>query len=339
MDRLIAAFGEEMRLIRERGVMRGRDREPESDILDDTERLPILRGLLLAQRPAIDRILRSLLTRGVGGRWSMTPAIRRNPSLALLASAQARPFLDETCSELRDVGLALLPLRTTSRLYELWAALAVAKALGELGFHQNASPRINGHDVLEDLFELPHRIEWTFSRENTRLYWSFQPSVTILDDTLDPSQDNLLLTKQQRALYHAHARQMTGAYVTCLHTNSPDYILRVEREERTAFSVGDAVFSDPKHPTGITRKLGKVAGEYASNIFYIDNQRSPRACNLGSSFVFTPCAVDDVGVRKTATERQIVLLPLAPGIDGGPGAAAVQGVGQIIDTLTWLCRH
>lgn len=147
-----------------------------------------------------------------GSVQSSTVPIRRNPGLALLAGAQARPFLDESCSELRDVGLALLPLRTTSRLYEFWAALA------------------------------------------------------------------------------AGYRQSVDTYVTCLQTNNPDYILRVERQERTAFAVGDAILGDPKHTSGITKKLGKVAGEYAENIIYLDAIGRPRACHLGTSFVFIPCA-------------------------------------------------
>ncbi|WAS94533.1 hypothetical protein [Nannocystis punicea] len=269
----------------------------------------------------------------------MTPAIRRNPGLALLARAQARPFLDESCSELRELGLALLPLRTTSRLYELWAALALAKVLRELGFRQDVPTRINDHDVHESLFELPHRIEWAFSRENTRLYWSFAPAVTTLDGSLHPNHDRLLLTKQQRALYHAQARQVAGTYVTCLKTNSPDYILRVEREGRTAFAVGDAVFGDPNHPSGITKKLGKVASEYANNIFYVDDGKIPWACSLGCSFVLVPCVVEDLGVHKIATERQVILLPFAPELDGCPSDAAVQCVGQIVNTLAWLCEQ
>lgn len=339
MERLVAAFGEDLRLMRERCAASGRDREPESDLLDDAARLPVLRDLLLAQRPALDRIIRSLVNRNVGGAWSMTPAIRRNPCLALLARAQARPFLDESCSELRDLGLALLPLRTTSRLYELWAALALAKVLEELGFRQDVPIRINGQGIHEGLFELPHRIEWTLSRGNTRLHWSFAPAVTTLDGSLHPNLDRLLLTKQQRALYHAQARQMADTYVTCLKTNSPDYILRVERQGRTAFAVGDAVFGDPNHPSGIAKKLGKVASEYANNIFYVDGGNFPWACSLGCSFVLVPSAVEDLGVRKVATERQVVLLPFAPELDGRPSDAAVQCVGQVVDTLAWLCEQ
>lgn len=340
MNRLNRAFGEDMRLMKERGAARGKDKEPQSDLLDDAARLPVLRDRLIAQRPALDRVLRSLLVRGVGERWSMTPAIRRNPGLALLAGAQARPFLDESCSELRDVGLALLPLRTTSRLYELWAALAVAQVLEKLGFSESATLQVNDHDAREDLFELPHRIEWTFIRDDTRVYWSFSPSVTTLDGGLQPREEALLLTKQERSLCHAGYRQCVDTYITCLQTNNPDYILRVERQGRTAFAVGDAILGDPKHTSGITNKLGKVAGEYAENIIYIDAYGRPRACHSGTSFVFIPCAPEDPeALEKTATERQIILLPLAPEPDGNPSPAATQRIKQIVDTLIWISDH
>ncbi len=338
ISRLDTAFGEDLRLMRERAV--ARDRDLESDLIDDAARLPILRDRLLAQRPAIDLVLRSLLARGVGERWSMTPAIRRNPGLALLASAQARPFLDESCSELRDVGLALLPLRTTSRLYELWAALAVARVLTGLGFQQSTPLRVNDHNGVEELLELPHRIEWTLTRNDTRLFWIFSPSVTTHDGELRSGEAGLLLTKQERALCQASYRHSLDTYITCLQTNNPDYILRVERQGHTAFAVGDAILGDPKHTSGITKKLGKVASEYAENILYLDRIGRPQRCHLGSSFVFIPCAPDDPdALKKTVMERQVVLLPLAPELDGDPSPAAVQRLIQIVETMIWLCDH
>ncbi len=338
MERLDAAFGEDMRILTERAAAAGRTAE--SDVLDDLKRLPTLRARLVARRPAIDHILRNLLARGIGERWSMTPAIRRNPGLALLASAQARPFLDESCSELRDVGLALLPLRTTSRLYELWAALAMAQALHELGFHQSSPLLVNNHGARENLFELPHRVEWTFTRGDTRLYWTFSPPVTTLDGELQPSEAALLLTRQEHTLCRVGPQPLFDTYVTGLQTNNPDYIIRVERQSRTAFAVGDAIFGDPHHPQGIRHKLGKVASEYADNILYIDSHGRPRTCHLGSSFVLIPCAPDDPSkLKESAAERQIVLLPLAPGPDGNPSPDAMRQITQIVDTLLWLCDH
>lgn len=338
IERLDAAFGEDLRILTERAAAAGRTAE--SDVLEDRTRLPTLRARLLAKRPAIDRILRNLLARGIGERWSMSPAIRRNPGLALLASAQARPFLDESCSELRDVGFAVLPLRTSSRLYELWAALAVARALHEIGFRQSSPLLVNDHGAHENLFELPHRVAWTFTREDTRLYWSFSPPVTTLDGDLQPSEAGLLLTRQERTLCRVGPQPIFDTYVTGLHTNNPDYIVRVERQGRTAFAVGDAIFGDPHHPKGIRHKLGKVAGEYADNILYLDSQGRPRTCHLGSSFVLIPCAPDDPSeLEKSAAERQIVLLPLAPGPNGHPSPAATHQITQIVDTLLWLCDH
>lgn len=338
MQRLDAAFGEDMRILIERGAAAGWT--PESDVLDDLQRLPKLRDRLLARRPAIDHILRGLLARGVGERWSMTPAIRRNPALALLAGAQARPFLDESCTELRDVGLALLPLRTTSRLYELWAALAVARALHTLGFHQSSPMQVNDHDAREEVFELPHRIEWTFTRGDTQLHWSFSPPVTTLAGELQPHEAALLLTRQERTLCRVGSRNLSGTYVTGLQTNNPDYIVRVERKSRSAFAVGDAIFADPRYPKGIKGKIDKVAGEYADDILYLDSHGHPKNCHLGSSFVFIPCAPEDPqGLEKTASERQIVLLPLGPDLDGAPSIAATQRINQIVETLIWLCDH
>lgn len=347
MGRLDAAFAEDLRLMRERRAARerGRDRdrddkESESEVLDDADRLSVLRGRLLAQRPILDRIIRSLQARGIGERWSMTPAIRRNPGLALLAGVQARPFLDESCSELRDVGLALLPLRTTSRLYELWAALAIAQVLETLGFRQSDTLQVNDHDARTNLFELPHRLAWTFTRDDIRLQWHFSPSVTTLDGGLQPREAALLLTKQERSLCLAHYRQLVDTYVTGLQTNNPDYIVRVERHGRTAFAVGDAVFADPNHPSGMHSKVDKVAGEYASNIRYVDDHGNPFDCHQGSSFVLIPQApATDAQVHQLAMKRQIVLLPLAPGPNGNPSSAATRQITQIVDTLIWLCDH
>jgi hypothetical protein len=338
MERLEAAFGEDMRILTDRAAAAGRT--PESDVLDDLDRLPTLRARLLAKRPAIAHILRGLLERGIGERWTMTPAIRRNPALALLAGAQARPFLNESCSELRDVGFALLPLRTTSRLYELWAALAVARALYDLGFRESSPLLVNNHGVGENLFELPHRVEWTFTRGDTRLFWTFSPPVTTLDGELQPSESALLLTRQERTLCRVGPQPLFDTYVTGLHTNNPDYILRVERQSRTAFAVGDAIFGDPNHPQGIRHKLGKVASEYADNILFLDSHGRPRTCHLGSSFVLIPCAPEDpTKLNESAAERQIVLLPLAPGPNGYPTPAATRQITQIVDTLLWLCDH
>lgn len=338
MARLDAAFGEDMRILNDRAAAGGWT--PESDILDDLRRLPTLRDRLRARRPAIDHVLRSLLACGVGERWWMTPAIRRNPALVLLAGAQARPFLDESCSELRDVGLALLPLRTTSRLYELWAAIAVARVLQNLGFHPTSPPVVNDHDAQTDIVELPHRIEWSFARDDTLLRWYFSPPVTTLTGELPESEANLLLTRQERTLCRVGPRALVDTYVTGLQTNNPDYIVRVERRGQTAFAVGDAIFADPLYPSGIKDKLGKVAGEYADNILYLDSHGHPRTCHLGSSFVFIPCAPANASdPERTAAERQIVLLPLAPGPDGPPGPDAVQRIKQIVDTLGWLCDH
>lgn len=338
MARLDAAFGEDMRILNERAA--AADWTPESDILDDLRRLPTLRDRLRAQRPAIDHVLRSLVAHGVGERWSMTPAIRRNPALVRLAGAQARPFLDESCSELRDVGLALLPLRTTSRLYELWAALAVARALQDLGFRPTSPPVVNEHNTHADIVELPHRVEWSFARDDTLLHWSFSPPVTTLAGELPASEANLLLTRQERTLCRVGPRALVDTYVTGLHTNNPDYIMRIERQGRTAFAVGDAIFADPNFPKGIRSKLGKVAGEYADNILYLDTHGRPRTCHLGSSFVFIPRAPENSSdLERSAAERQIVLLPLAPGPDGDPGADAMHRIRQIVETLSWLCDH
>lgn len=59
---------------------------------------------------------------------------------------------------------------------------------------------------------------------------------------------------------------MPGVYITCLQTNNPDYILRVERQGRTVFAVGDAILGGPNHTSGITKKLAKVGVDYVANI-------------------------------------------------------------------------
>jgi len=316
--------------------------EPAPSVLSDRKALDTICSALQDLAAEVQRVHLHLRAKGVSvSCWLVTPSVTRNPHVAPLIQEIRAQSQTPYSSELHTARLSILAQRLTSSLYELWAALAVAKILDHMGFTQCRQPVVNTGIARQiDSLVLPHRIMWEFERDDLKVRWYFCPHVAILDPgSLPEPTRSLRLAPRDRLAEVARLGEFRDVFVTPVTTNTPDYIIQIEIGGSTAFAVADATYSDAHQDGGgaLRSKGKKIRTKYAQKILWINRVGLATACSEPASFAISPVVPSENSTPPPSSD-EVFAIELAPW-DHTPPPQALAGLSSVINSLEWICRR
>ncbi len=306
----------------------------------NTARLCALLARLADQEQTLRGLQRRCDALHVPPRWTMTPAIRRRADPGRLAAAHYA--VDHPWAELSELRQALLPLRTTPFLFEIWAALELVRAIEATEFVQVGPPEIHAMTTHAAIPGLPTRATWTFARGDLTLRLMLGPTARRFPGR--PAHGHAwahlsLPSVDVAGMYaslHGHRRVLIGIGDSI----EPDYVLLLTRGDQDAFCVGDALCCDAsyaKAPESVRDKLIRVRRTYARRLAWIDADGRLVPCIGSACFVIIPRPVD-VDLEEHPEEQEVLLMATSPGPDPQREASR-ERMRVVLDTLEWHLDH
>ena len=202
--------------------------------------------------------------------------------------------------------------RPTSKLFELWGAIALVQTLVAEGWKLDQRRAVRWLDSFS-----PERMQWELSLGTDKLIMLFEPHVEQPMFAEQPPS-GLRMSRLQRAA--ANTRE-----TDCLFCGgsepSPDYALILRTANGVAFALGDAQCSDLKYlqehgnASSMEAKIKKVANRYAHQIAWRSYDRIV-SCSVPASFVIVPGETDDwlavAKISEACDDSDVLLLGARP---------------------------
>lgn len=228
-----------------------------------------------------------------------TPLFQRDHRLRLLLRAFA-PLHSEALSE-EEAARSHYPPVFLNRLWELWAAVWLAREFRRIGFVGTCSAEASRSSSA---------CSWNLIRDDITIDLDFEPEPTYVDyKTMPPAHEREMPVLEWAAMNQSidPQRPFLGTEIRC----SPDYLLRISQKHARFLIVGDATLASPDHH-GKNESKPKIVENYRRTIGWSIEGEIVRCHPMGAFVVFPPPSSSWIEFERISGASDCTLLCPSP---------------------------